>query len=340
MNISITNVCNRRCEYCFQKGWYLSKKASPIGDDTAIEMPLNEFESLCAWSPTVKVIKLMGGEPLMHSHLPDFMAIAARYDKRVVFISNISIDERAFADLCDAFEQSGSTVRSFLVNTDYPNSQESTFKTNLRRLCRSQLGLSFSTTLLPDEANTRKAIERLSELSEIYKQNRGSLNGFCVRLSPYAPNPFKPQNFQIHDFTENIISLMTALRNKGVMEFGFDCKVNHCELWTEFIDACRNDGIRILTERCCPEIGMPFDVLVDHSVIWCSSANFLRLNDWRKYPDFEAARRELSNQYYEWWRKHGESEKCRTCAKHTPGYCSGMCIAKTNNLLSLPIKQI
>ena len=30
MNLSITNECNRRCEYCFQKSWYLANKKEDI----------------------------------------------------------------------------------------------------------------------------------------------------------------------------------------------------------------------------------------------------------------------------------------------------------------------
>lgn len=66
MNISITNECNRRCQYCFQKDWYLPQK---VNDHSLIkEMTVEQFEQVILWYMKSYIvrhddIRLLGGEP-------------------------------------------------------------------------------------------------------------------------------------------------------------------------------------------------------------------------------------------------------------------------------------
>ena len=344
MNISITNACNRRCAYCFQKDWYLSKKANNAHDDSVIEMSVEDFDRLCVWGNRAKVFKLLGGEPLLHSQIDKLLEVAFQRKREIVFISNISVDEEVFDKVAPYFYDESSCVRSFLINTDYPSSQEEIFKRNLRKLCETKLSLAFSTTLLPGPAEVEKSRQRIEELVNIYKDVRGTVSGLRIRLAPFCPNPTNSTGFTIYDFTDDVVNFVNSLFPLGIEQYGFDCPVNLCELRSDFVDTCRKIGIKIRTERCSPESGMPFDVLVDHSVIWCSSANFIKLEDWRDYDNFDVARYELSRRYYDWWRAHSENTKCMSCDKHGPGYCSGFCIAKTQNMQqednTIAIKQL
>lgn len=333
MNVSVTNACNRRCAYCFQKGWYLSKKANAFDDDSVIEMPVGEFETLCAWAKGVNVVKLMGGEPLLHSDVAGLITAARKKHKALTFISNISAEPERLEPVLKECAKDDSAVHSFLINTDYPASQEDVFKKNLAALCGTRASLAFSTTLLPGAGEIDKARRRIEELAAIYRAVRATMEGFRVRLAPFCPNPADSAAAALYDFTDDIIAFVNSLYPTGIAEYGFDCPVNLCEMRSDFVDACRKIGTQIRTERCSPEQGMPFDILVDHSVIWCSSANFLRLNDWRDYPDFHTAKAALSEQYYAWWRSHDEDIACRQCEKHRPGYCAGFCIAKTADRL-------
>ena len=340
VNLSITNACNRRCAYCFQKDWYLSKKANAFTDESVREMPLEEFEKLCTWvGKRNKTLKLLGGEPLLYSKLPELLDIAEKAKKKIVFISNISVEEPLFDRIYDRLSCDKPNVVSFLINTDYPASQEEIFMRNLRLLCKTKLSLGFSTTLLPGQKEIEKSRIRIEKYAQVYKEVRGNILGFHVRLAPLCPNPTNSTGFHIYNFTQDLVEFVNSLAPTQILEYGFDCPVNLCELNSDFLDACRNMGVRFKIERCSPENGMPFDVLVDHSVIWCSSANFIRLNDWRDYTNYDTALVELSSRYYAWWREHGESEKCRACNKHNPGFCSGFCIAKTKNL-SLETRSI
>ena len=336
MNVSVTNACNRRCAYCFQKDWYLSKKANSTTDESVREMPIDEFRRLCEWAAPQRVVKLMGGEPLLHSDVPGLIKAAGDAGKHVTFISNISVEAERFDPVIELCRAEDSNVKSFLINTDYPASQEAVFKENLTKLCTTNLSLSFSTTLLPGTREIEKARARIAELAGIYKSIRKTMVGFRVRLAPFCPNPTDSTGFRVYDFTEDVMNFINSLYPTGIPEYGFDCPVNMCELRPDFVDACRQMGTDVRVERCSPEQGMPFDILVDHSVIWCSSANFLRLDDWRRFPSFHEAHRALSDQYYAWWRGHREASACRSCDKHNPGYCAGFCIAKTAHFEGSP----
>lgn len=339
MNISITNACNRRCAYCFQKEWYLSKKANSTTDESVKEMSIETYTKLCDWAPRIPVFKLLGGEPLLHSQIAEFIEVSKEKNKLLTIISNISAEAEKFDQIVPYLMDANTNIKGFLINTDYPKSQEAIFKRNLEILCKSSVSLSFSTTLLPGSEEVEKARERIKTLAELYRSVRGTIEGFRIRLAPFCPNPIDAKGFSIYDFTDDIINFVNGLHTTGILAYGFDCPVNLCELRSDFVDACRNSGFQMRTEHCSPETGMPFDVLVDNSVIWCSSANFLKLNDWREFESYTTARRELSRQYYEWWRKHGQNKKCKSCEKLNPGLCTGFCIAKANSLKHIPIVQ-
>ena len=338
MNISITNACNRRCKYCFQRDWYLSKKAGIDGDDSVREIDPEDFRALLRWAGEISNFKIMGGEPLLHSKLPELLSIAAEEEKKLTLISNISAKPVQFDRIlpyCAGGSQPN-VISGSLINTDYPKNQSILFKRNLDLLASTKIGISLGTTLLP-HAPVKPIIERMKELASIYCRRRGSVDGLAIRLAPFCPNPTDSTRFKLYDFSNDIVNLINGLADTGIKDYRFDCPVNYCEVSDDFVDACRQLAIGIKTERCSPDSGMPFDVLTDRSVVWCSSATFLRLDDWKAFRNYAEARRALSAQYYLWWRTHGLNPECRSCDKHNPGLCLGFCIAKTAHLNRFPI---
>ena len=75
MNLIITNQCNRRCEYCFQKDWFLSNSKEEIK-----EMDLDTIEKIFQWYKGNE-LKVLGGEPLLYSNLNGFFDLAKKYNK-------------------------------------------------------------------------------------------------------------------------------------------------------------------------------------------------------------------------------------------------------------------
>ena len=85
MNLSITNVCSRRCEYCFQKDWYLAKSA-----DTIQEMSLENIERIINFAGN-EYINILGGEPLLHSKLEEIICLFKRYKIPIRILSNFNV---------------------------------------------------------------------------------------------------------------------------------------------------------------------------------------------------------------------------------------------------------
>lgn len=134
MNVSITNACNRRCEYCFQKDWYLPKKIK----DGCTEMSVDTFDSILKWrgqdiDPAPRVIKILGGEPLMHSNILKILQSCCDNKFDVALISNISIEEQAFNSIFTS--PYSNAIISVLANADYPDVQEQCFVQNFITLC-------------------------------------------------------------------------------------------------------------------------------------------------------------------------------------------------------------
>lgn len=332
MNISITNDCNRRCQYCFQKDWYLSKKMHT--DFT--EMSPETFEQLLFWFydgshhalPDL-YFKLLGGEPLLHSEIFTLLNIVNSFKARTTIISNISIEEDKFKYLLDNYTIGpGACVDGFLVNSDYPDSQRDVFLHNYQNLCKTPVTFAISTTLLPGEKEVNEASERIGELIDIYKSIRYNTNTLRIRIAPYCPNPSKEAKFNFYNFSIDVANFFNNVWQHGMTEAGFDCPVNYCEFDESAIESFRNMGIQMNTSECNPPSGCPFDVLVDNSVIWCSSSNFIKLDDWREYRNYSDAMNAMAQKWREYWMSTSFKCDINGCGKFNPAQCRGVCAAK------------
>lgn len=86
-NLYITNFCNQNCPFCF---------ARKEMDNPAIirEMPYGEFEKLALRlkkQAGIRVIKLLGGEPTLHSRFRDIMRFSLAHFDRVQIFTNAII---------------------------------------------------------------------------------------------------------------------------------------------------------------------------------------------------------------------------------------------------------
>jgi len=319
LNLSITNVCNRRCEYCFQKQWFLANSKEEIK-----EMDLENIESIMKWFEP-KNFKILGGEPLLYSDLDGFFKLAIKYEKVVTIISNISIEHEKFKHIVDTY--SNNPINGWLINTDYPDHQEKLFITNFKYLVEnSNTGITLSTTLLPDKDKIRKSSDRLRK---ILKSCRLGDRPIKIRVSPSEPNHI--DSFNKHNFTLDAYDIWLRLnRILPNVSLKFDCPVNACELDYDTYTN-KNAKISFNTHKCYKN--MPFDIMPDRSAIWCSSSNFIKIDDVLKYPSIKECKKELRRQYKEYWENNKLLCDYETCGKY--GECKGLCPAKNESLKQL-----
>ena len=318
MNLSITNECNRRCEYCFQKSWYLANKKEDIR-----EMSLEDISRIIDMLGDEKHFKIMGGEPLLYSKLFELLDLVREKKKEITLISNITVQtdilERILNDYSDV-------VKFWLINTDYPQSHRELFLKNLD-LFRDRDDFAVSTTLLPSTEKVLEAAERVSELL-----NRiDARDKIKVRVSPTAPNHI---DNVFYDYSLDIIAFLERLWIDGMCKVSFDCTLNACEIHPEVMDMFDNyhNLIEYKNGRCSGH--GPFDVLLDGSVIYCSSTyNKIRLESIFDYSSIRDAKHAMTLQWKEYWKKYPMAEKCKSCEKFNPAYCMGFCPAKNSLLI-------
>lgn len=69
VNLFITNLCNRRCPFCYLNDWITNSEAN------AHHLSLKSLDSLILWLQKSRInkVKLAGGEPMLHPNLLDLV---------------------------------------------------------------------------------------------------------------------------------------------------------------------------------------------------------------------------------------------------------------------------
>lgn len=314
MNLSLTNECTRRCEYCFQKQWYLESDVI-----SKREMPLEMAKEIIDWYQN-KTFSIMGGEPLLYSKLDDLLQYAYEKEKKVTIITNITVDTNIVKNVLDNYLNK--PVCGFLINTDYTKEQKELFIKNYKLFYNCN-EFSLSTTLLPDSDKIMESAERILELLDMLYDR----SGVNVRISPMAPNHLS--NYKLYDYTLDLSNFLTKIWEHGLCKVTFDCPVNGCEVHPDFIKELLKykNNVKIKIESCGNN-SCPFDVLIDGSIIYCSSCNFIRLNSYKDYKDNKDANDALMAKWREYW--YNTELRCdyKNCGKFNPAKCYGLCAAK------------
>lgn len=312
MNISITNECNRRCEYCFQKSWYLSNSSREKK-----EMSLDTIESILDMMEDKKHFKVMGGEPLLYSDIFGFLDLVRKKRKEVTFISNISIDTDKFKYIIEEYSD---VISGWLINTDYPDSHKELFIRNFKLIDMNNSSLS--TTLLPNTKDIITSAHRLKELFT-FIDNKDFIK---VRISPMAPNHVLNG---FYNYSLDIIKFLEILWEDGMCKVSFDCPLNACEIHPELLNMFDNykQYIEYKNNQC--RGSGPFDILVDNSVIYCSSTyDTIRLDNIFNYKTINEAKEDMYIQWKNYWKSNNVSCEYKTCEFFNPVYCMGLCPAK------------
>lgn len=324
MNLSITNLCNRRCDYCFQKTWYLSNKTHT--NETTKEMSEEEFSFICDWmGKENEMLKLMGGEPLLHSNILRLIDIAKKHGKKITFISNISVDSALLQKVIRK-----ENVVHFLINTDYPESQRELFLTNIKMIADTpRIDFGISSTLLPSKEDLDKSAERMQEVIEAILEYRPPF-AFNIRLSPYCPMP--NETFIPFDYSTHLAEYFNKIWNYGIIDTHFDCSVSLEEINQQAGEVYEKAGIKINRDNCGlrSEPKCPLDIMIDGSVIWCSSCNYIKIDNYNDYKNLK----ELEYKMQELWNDEFKNSKIKN-PENNCGFCLAKEIAKKNEQIQI-----
>ena len=310
MNLSLTTACNRRCAYCFQKGWYLTKDP--------IELPLEDVKEIVRrFMSKRREVSLLGGEPLLYSRIVDVLQFLKDSDVYPVIITNASTSN--FQDVFERFIDD--TAMGFMLNSDYPKVQHDVFVKNFEYLARHRDGICLSTTLLDTRPEQSKALDRCIELRERWWAIKGTYRGLNFRISPYSPN--HTGSFDVHNFDDDLFYFLGNLRSTGEIGVSFDCYPTGCEISLKVQDYLQSRGIRFPSFPCDSQ-SCPLDFLVDGSVIYCSSSPHIKVASWRPYQTTKDLLAELAKVRAEYLKTQvGCSTTCQFY-----GHCQHPCVSK------------
>lgn len=308
-NLSITNECNRRCSYCFQSSWYLASDK-----DSIREMSLDNVEHILKMMYNIDHFQIMGGEPLLHSNILGILELIRSYGKTVTMVSNITVSTELLHTILRYYSD---VITSWLINVDYPDTQKILFLRNYE-LFSNVGGVTLSTTLVPN--GVTQSIERVKQVL-----NTLPAASPYIRISPYAPNH---RDYKVYDFTMDIYIFITAIWEKRKYFIIFDCSLNACEVHPLLMHIFKEDNYYIKwNTQICGGWGA-LDIMVDGSVIYCSSAPFIKLNSIFEYDSIYTARLMMFYQWNDFVKNNPLKCGTTTCDKYSLGYCNGLCIAK------------
>lgn len=317
MNVSITNECNRRCEYCFQKSWYLAKDKDHIK-----EMSVDTFKEILTWCNSDYGFNILGGEPLLHSNINDILIAARDASKYIVLITNLIVPYEKISYIVDNF--TNKPIFNWLLNTDYFDTQEKVFLKNISIL--KDTNITLSVTLLPDDKKIKKSLSRMNTIIGILKDTN---NNISIRISPTTPNYLSTYNNKF-DYTKNIIKYIDSVwKQYKKCSIEFDCHINYCEIDVDQLeDHFGDDAEKYLNYHTNVCDNGAIDILVDNSVIWCSSCKHIKVDDFRNYDNLNVCRNELYKQWKQYWKSTKLKCNYQICDKFNPAKCSGLCAGR------------
>ena len=312
MNLSITNVCSRRCEYCFQKDWYLAKSV-----DTIQEMSLENIERIINFAGN-EYINILGGEPLLHSKLEEIICLFKRYKIPIRILSNFNVPDDKLKILLNHIDDIG----LLSVNCDYTDSQKNQFTANVKKIPASYEKLILSTTLMPGAENIEKSVTQLLDTIAILNNK----NSLFIRVAPMTPNSHLryDSSCMIEDDVLYVIRKIQTIYPHAI--FSLDCPYSNCEISPETTEYFRENMVGI-NPVACHKTNFPLDILVDNSALWCFSAHFIKVDNIFDYQNITALTQTLRDLCTKYRNQHFSKTKCAHCEQYNKT-CSGICVAK------------
>jgi len=310
VNICLTNRCSRRCEYCFQKEWFLESPDRPF-----MEMPIEMAKEIIDMAK-VPSYGVLGGEPLLYSHLDEFYTFGRSRKVKFGMLSNITVPTEILKHVIDNYLD---VINGWLINTDYTEGQKDLFETNLKMLNKVRTEFSLGTTFLPDPNCVQERVDRINALLDMCVVGINK----SVRISTTTPT--HNDKYKRFDYTQMVQEFVEKIIEKHPdTKFHFDCPTCACEVNPIYVDKM-SEFVRGDNHLCCEPL---LDMMPDGKVYWCSSATFFCVDDFHKYKDVESLKEALLEQWKTFWREKNITDECRDCQFFQPGYCYGLCSAK------------
>ncbi len=327
VNIFLTNLCNRRCPFCYLNNWITGE------EEKAQHMSQEDLVTLIRWLKKSKLnrVKLAGGEPTLHPHMLDFVKESTKNDIIVEGVLTNGLGETGlYKEVADI------TGTNWLVNVGdprtYTNTQWELLNRNLEQMrWRNE--------------------DRSVKLSGF---DTSSLRHLCLSITFYKPD----QDFAyIIELAKKYgcpvirYDVSRPSSDRSNVHVNFEKLVEIKPTLMEFVRSCVREGIKpgvddalpfcIFTQKelmflhlfsnfysvCIPHS----DIFPDLTVAYCTSLHGV-------LPSYKIPEKTASQMFHEFfsltnrYREH-RLARCKNCYNYARSLCQGYCLRYKSDFL-------
>jgi sulfatase maturation enzyme AslB (radical SAM superfamily) len=256
-NLSITNVCNRKCVYCFANDTR-NEFGKTLMDDETFEKALEYLRR-----SDIKQTRLLGGEPTLHPEFIQFIKRALEQDFGISLFTNGLMTEEVSAFLQTIPEGK----LSILLNTIHPSENDGP---GIERQKEMMKKLGSFTIAGINIYSARQEMDYLLEYVSKYNLKKEIRLGISHSVLSRNNISLHPGDYQ--KIGHEIVKLKQHAIKEGV-SLGFDCGFVPCMFPVESNDLLSEELKKAGT--CCHPV---IDLLSDGSFIACYPLNnFLKI---------------------------------------------------------------
>lgn len=311
-NILLTETCNGACKFCFAKNQMAMAEKK--------EMDLNDFRELLKFlkkNQQTKV-RLMGGEPTLHSHFKEIIDLAIENEFNVIIFTNGFFSE----ELAHWMAKKGESLQ-YSINLAAiafaPEEKKRSAENNLKILSESS---KISGSLTVDSAMFKYA-----RVIELVQKNKFQSIRIAIANNMVNNSLNNSIADDYKDIIATVIQLVDRLKKTGVFKIFFNCGFTPCMFQKEQIYKLKKTGVKINGWGCSGKIGS-FDITADLRMFPCFSSQELEIKKILNFRKLKSAQK-FSDKLLKYFTKKIMTPifpECEKCAYYKRGECMGPCL--------------
>jgi len=314
-NILITNYCNQNCSFCFARAEMNTKTIDR-------EMELINFKRILIKMKSLRIdtVKLLGGEPMLHSRLDQILALSlAHFPYVQIFSNGIFSDDKAML-VSKYFPRI-----KFTFNVTTPGFQ-------LNQKIRQRVIRHITDFALKTEVTLSLTIDITTDIDFVVKTitkkvlrsakhiRIGFSNPTAGKKNYYSFNQFPMMGKQLYKFIKTVRDAKTHA------QLHLNCGFTRCMFTDEEYNYLTKQGLQFLGWGCFGK-GSSMDIATNMSAFHCfplSTKHRLSLTA----HSLVKIDQTLMKKRYDYWGKINQ-KVCQKCPfyGHVPSKCPGPCIA-------------
>lgn len=317
-NILLTEICNLSCAYCFAK--------EKMSKTQRREMDINDFRKLLGFLKDNKrrEIRLMGGEPTLHSRFREIVNIALSGNFIVRLFTNGTFSH----DLGQWMAEKGESIFYSVNLTAIVSAPE-----EKRHIAEKNLNVIGKTSKIYGSITVDNAsFERYRSVISLIEKNKFESVRISVANNMIANSGNGLISYDYRDIVSIIIKLVNKLKEAGISKISFNCGFVPCMFKEGQIDRLLKEKILLRGWGCKGKAGS-FDVSSDLNILPCYASEELKTAKISDFDDVKSAEA-YANALFS-YTLHNSSpaviKECRKCSFFWRKECNGPCVGYIMN---------